>query len=517
VGRFVLTGNNAANTGNVLNVLSSGANTLAKAINVSVASTGNLATGAVRFNFSGAHTGTGFQVDDATVAGVGMRVNVAALTTGTGFQVLGNAVTSGDLLNVGTNSSGNFTGNGAIDFGAAGSHTGTFFTVRDVANDHDGNVMRIDSSGDIGTVLGIVSNRTTTGTLLSVTTNSLALNSTLGVINVANTGAPTGILARFQSNSTAGSGMTILANGNTGIATVAPAVLFHTGSAAIVSGTTVARFENAGGTCDVTPNIAGGITCTSDERFKTNIQEFTVINGGTYQVGVIAQGLEQILPDLVRTNEEGYMSVSYSGLTPYLVQAVQEQQVLIDSKSNQEEVDIIVAEVNGEVTNLQGNFAGLQDTLDTFQNQFSELQNDDIAQLQTSIIDLQSYDQSTALQLEELTTKYSDLELEIVQINLTTAGLTLNLNALEGRVAGLESTAFANHTESGKATAIVGEAHIEVLFTVPFITEPIVNLTPLSNMNGILYWVEETSTNGFTIKFSEPIITLEHKFNWSAQ
>jgi len=162
---------------------------------------------------------------NSVTSGVGMRLNVNAMNTGAGLQILGNSVTSGDLLLIDTTSSGNFGGNGAIDFGASGSHTGTYFTVRDVANDHDGNVMRIDSSGDIGTVLGVVSNRTTTGTLLSVTTNSLALNSTLGVINLANTGTSTnGIFARFQSSGTAGSGMTILGNGNVGIGTTTPAL-----------------------------------------------------------------------------------------------------------------------------------------------------------------------------------------------------------------------------------------------------------------------------------------------------
>jgi hypothetical protein len=66
-------------------------------------------------------------------------------------------------------------------------------------------------------------NALTTGSLMSVATSSASLNSTSGLINVANTGASTsGILARFQSNSTAGSGLTVLTNGNVGIGTAIP-------------------------------------------------------------------------------------------------------------------------------------------------------------------------------------------------------------------------------------------------------------------------------------------------------
>ncbi len=63
----------------------------------------------------------------------------------------------------------------------------------------------------------------TTGTILDITTPSTAINSTNGLLRVANTGAgTTGILARLQSNSTAGSGLTVLANGNVGIGTTSP-------------------------------------------------------------------------------------------------------------------------------------------------------------------------------------------------------------------------------------------------------------------------------------------------------
>jgi hypothetical protein len=66
-------------------------------------------------------------------------------------------------------------------------------------------------------------NALTTGSLLNVSSSNATLNSTSGLLNVANTGASTtGTIARIQSNSTAGSGLTVLANGNVGIGTTNP-------------------------------------------------------------------------------------------------------------------------------------------------------------------------------------------------------------------------------------------------------------------------------------------------------
>jgi len=71
--------------------------------------------------------------------------------------------------------------------------------------------------------LSITSNALTTGSLLSLTTSNNSLNSTNGFLYVANTGASTsGTLARFASNSTAGSGLTILTNGNVGVGVTSP-------------------------------------------------------------------------------------------------------------------------------------------------------------------------------------------------------------------------------------------------------------------------------------------------------
>ena len=102
--------------------------------------------------------------------------------------------------------------------------------------------------------------------------------------------------------------------------------------------------------------IRGTLTELSDSRFKKNITEIpsalekiTKIHGYNYnwaddrrdqslQSGVLAQEVQKTLPHLVKEDEKGTLSVNYSGLVPYLIQSVKEQQQQIDDlkKENEE-------------------------------------------------------------------------------------------------------------------------------------------------------------------------------------
>ena len=58
---------------------------------------------------------------------------------------------------------------------------------------------------------------------------------------------------------------------------------------------------------------------------KINPVSFTWKDNGNKAFGVIAQEIEEVLPELVSTNSEGVKSVSYTQIIPFLVQIVQEQ------------------------------------------------------------------------------------------------------------------------------------------------------------------------------------------------
>ena len=99
----------------------------------------------------------------------------------------------------------------------------------------------------------------------------------------------------------------------------------------------------------------GSITATSDIRLKTNIKPLpeNILDkveqlrgvyfnwkteadmGNARQIGVIAQEVEKIFPELVITSPDGYKAVGYDRLGPILIEAIKEQQVEIDSLKSQ--------------------------------------------------------------------------------------------------------------------------------------------------------------------------------------
>ena len=91
---------------------------------------------------------------------------------------------------------------------------------------------------------------------------------------------------------------------------------------------------------------SGNITAFSDERLKTNIKtiesgldKVSKMRGVTFNrddkldSGVIAQELEEIAPELVKTadDEMGTKSVAYGNMVGYLIEAVKELKVELDN------------------------------------------------------------------------------------------------------------------------------------------------------------------------------------------
>jgi len=84
---------------------------------------------------------------------------------------------------------------------------------------------------------------------------------------------------------------------------------------------------------------AGEVTANSDERIKTNIKtienaldKVTQLRGVEYdrtdieahQIGVIAQEVEKVLPEVVHDNENGLKSVAYGNLVAVLIESIKE-------------------------------------------------------------------------------------------------------------------------------------------------------------------------------------------------
>jgi hypothetical protein len=90
---------------------------------------------------------------------------------------------------------------------------------------------------------------------------------------------------------------------------------------------------------------ATNFNTTSDATLKTNVEtlsgsldavtslrgvSFDWLENGGSEIGVIAQEVEAVLPDVVSTNDEGIKSVKYGNMVAVLIEAIKEQQAQID-------------------------------------------------------------------------------------------------------------------------------------------------------------------------------------------
>ena len=122
-------------------------------------------------------------------------------------------------------------------------------------------------------------------------------------------------------------------SGNVGIGTTAPGYKLQVG--------------NSG---DGSVAVANAWNTFSDIRFKKDIQPIhnalqiiESLHGVTFKwktdnqpsIGFIAQQVQQVLPQIVTTNAQGYESLDYSKITPVLVEAVKQQQTEIVKQQDQ--------------------------------------------------------------------------------------------------------------------------------------------------------------------------------------
>ena len=58
---------------------------------------------------------------------------------------------------------------------------------------------------------------------------------------------------------------------------------------------------------------------------------------GTKSVGVLAQEIERVLPELVKTDAQGYKSVEYANLAGFLIQVNKEQETKLEQMEKEQE------------------------------------------------------------------------------------------------------------------------------------------------------------------------------------
>jgi hypothetical protein len=223
----------------------------------------------------------------------------------------------------------------------------------------------------------------------------------IGRIGVRNNGG--GSYLTFGTSNNYGSGITnealvIGPSGNVGIGTTSPGVKLHvngsvrghsagalkidTGHGQLTIGpqnTGYAHFYtdrslyyfNKG--IDVSGNVrSNGTPLTSDIRWKENIEPLndaldlvSQLRGVSYdwtdpsrgegrQIGVIAQEVEQVLPEVVHTDSQGYKSVEYAKLVAPLIEAV---------KTLKHENESLKQALDEQVASLRAENEALKDSL----------------------------------------------------------------------------------------------------------------------------------------------------------
>jgi hypothetical protein len=106
----------------------------------------------------------------------------------------------------------------------------------------------------------------------------------------------------------------------------------------------------------------GSVWHASDERLKKDIQpidnalDIVMLLNGVYfkwdpemiegasddrTIGMIAQDVERVIPEIVETGEDGYKSLEYTKLAPILIQALKE---LNEQKNN--EIQLLQQEID---------------------------------------------------------------------------------------------------------------------------------------------------------------------------
>jgi len=86
--------------------------------------------------------------------------------------------------------------------------------------------------------------------------------------------------------------------------------------------------------------VGGDIVVSSDSRLKANIvslgstlaklllidgKSYTMKKDGKQKIGVLAQDIQKVFPELVTTDDKDMLAVNYQGLVPVLINALKEQ------------------------------------------------------------------------------------------------------------------------------------------------------------------------------------------------
>ncbi len=141
---------------------------------------------------------------------------------------------------------------------------------------------------------------------------------------------------------------------------------------------------------------ASGTVTSSDKRFKKNIQvlgnnleKLTQLKGVSFEwrtdefpengfksgidIGVIAQEVEKVFPEVVSTDNDGYKSVAYNKLVAPMIEAIKEQQAMIEQQKQNmvqqqqtiEQLTVLLQKTQEQMASMNQEMKNVKAVMDT--------------------------------------------------------------------------------------------------------------------------------------------------------
>lgn len=268
--------------------------------------------------------------------------NVSGLATlGSGLDVTGattlDALTLGGDLELGGFEISDTPGDVTVNDDLSVTGLATVSTFKLTTGAGAGRLLASDADGDASWVTTIAANVIAAdGINFTELSDSLALDASTDiaadgteVLSITNIGTGNS----FQVNDSAGD--------------ASPFVIDNSGNVGILKATPAEALD-VSGNIQASGNIKGtAFISTSDKRFKTDLEKSKGIElikklkgysyswkkDGVKDYGVIAQELQEVIPELVVENPEtGYLAVKYNGLIAPLIEAVKELEERLEAE-----------------------------------------------------------------------------------------------------------------------------------------------------------------------------------------
>ncbi len=263
----------------------------------------------------------GGSIDDVTIGTNSVATNILVDQLQLNGRTISSTDTNGDII-LSPNGSGNVHVKQGTQLKVASAN---------VADLTSGRVIYAGASGELQDASTFTFNGTT------VTINTVNIDG--GAIDGTNVGATTpgtGNFTTLESDSLSVTDATASTSKDTGALIITAGGLGVEG--AIHAGGDVEAFNTSDSRLkkNITPIVSAldKVDSITGVEFDWNAREaglnYKHLEG--HDVGVIAQSLQEILPEAVKTREDGYLAVDYSRVVPLLIQAIKELKAKIEEK-----------------------------------------------------------------------------------------------------------------------------------------------------------------------------------------